>query len=164
MAALALAFAAVAMSSCTDDGGATEDFCAEVQSLPSLESVLSRFSDADPDVLAERIDQAREAYHDLADAAPTEVAAATEDVVDLVDAILDAVADHPEDPAAAADQLRAAVAEHPEVETSRAEVAAFAEGRCDVELDPTLSGSEADAPDGSVPSSTEAPTTTTAGG
>ncbi len=155
--------AALALAGCTDDGGATGDFCAEVKALPSLEAVLSRFSDSDPDVLDERIEQARDAYHQLADAAPTEVAAATEDVVDLVDAILDAVADHPDDPTAAADQLRAAVAEHPDVEASRTKLAAFAEDRCDVELDPTLSGSDDDGGATTTTGSTAA-TTTVAGG
>jgi hypothetical protein len=156
-AALAAA-AALVLGACTDDGGATEDFCTEVRSLPSLEAVLSRFDEADPADLDDRITKARDAYHDLADAAPTEVAEATDSVVDLVDDILDAVDEHPDDPAAAAAELREVMDEHEGVEEDRTEVAEFAEERCDVELDPTLSGSNDDGTAATTSTSEVAPT------
>ena len=104
----------------------------------SLEAALTRFSEADPDVLAERIDQARDAYDALADAAPSEIDAETDDVVALVDEVLTAVEDHPTDPEAAADQLRDAMADHPDAAASQATVSEFAKTECDVTLDPTL--------------------------
>ena len=141
VAALALVLAATS-AGCTDDGGSTASFCAQVRQVPALETVLARFDETDPDVLADRIDKARTAYDALADAAPGDVRDETASVVALVDEVLDAVTDHPTDPAAAADQLRRAVADHPEAEQARAKVASFAQRECDVRLDPTLAPSE----------------------
>ncbi|MEZ5139766.1 MAG: hypothetical protein R2702_19135 [Acidimicrobiales bacterium] len=141
VAALALVLAATS-AGCTDDGGSTASFCAQVRQVPALETVLARFDETDPDVLADRIDKARAAYDALADAAPGDVRDETASVVALVDEVLDAVTDHPTDPAAAADQLRRAVADHPEAEQARAKVASFAQRECDVRLDPTLAPSE----------------------
>jgi hypothetical protein len=158
VALVALAVA-VAPSGCSRSSGSTEAFCREVRQVPALESVLNRFSEADPDLLADRIAKARAAYERLADAAPGEIRDETAQVVELVDAVLQAVEDHPSDPAAAADQLREAVADQPEAERSRAEVAAFAQERCDVRLDPTLAPSS-----GSSTTVAPATTTTTAAG
>ncbi len=135
-------------ASCSDDDGSAEDFCAQITGLPALESVLSRFSEADPEQLADSIARARRAYRDLEAAAPGEIRSETATVVDLVDDILDAVDRHPDDPQAAADELRSAMDEHPDVEPARAAVAAYAEAECDVELDPTLGTSTTRAPGG----------------
>jgi hypothetical protein len=55
--------------------------------------------------------------------------------------------------------------QHQDVEAARTEVAAYAEERCDVELDPTLSGSVADeATTTSTSSPSELAPTTTVGG
>lgn len=141
-AAAALAACLLLLASgCSKDEGSTEAFCAQVKQVPALETVLDRFSEADPAVLADRIEQARTAYADLADAAPEEIAEPTEAVVDLVDATLDAVEDHPTDPSAASAQLRKAVAASKGIDADRKEVAAFAQDRCDVRLDATLGGS-----------------------
>lgn len=163
LVALALAVAGVG---CSRSSGSEEAFCAQVAEVPALESVLARFSEADPDVLADKIVKARAAYDALADAAPSEIDDETDDVVAMVDATLQAVEDHPDDPAAAADQLRDAVADQPDIEASRAAVAAYAQDECDVRLDPSL----APAGDGSTTttlrSNIEPPasvTTTTAG-
>ena len=137
----ALALAAVlatAAAACTNDPGSVDSFCHEVQTMPSLEAALTRFSETDPAELAERIDQARAAYEDLAEAAPSEIDAETDDVVEVVDEVLTAVEDHPTDPAAAADQLRDAMADHPDAAASQAAVSEFAKTECDVTLDPTL--------------------------
>lgn len=137
-AALAATATVGALAGCTTEPGSTEAFCLEVRKVPSLEAALTRFSEADPDVLAERIDQARDAYDALADAAPSEIDAETDDVVALVDEVLTAVEDHPTDPEAAADQLRDAMADHPDAAASQAAVSEFAKTECDVTLDPTL--------------------------
>ena len=141
IAAAAAAVATIAaggLGACTTEPGSTEAFCREVRKAPSLEAVLNRFSETDPDVLAERIDRARDAYEALAEAAPSEIDAETDDVVALVDEVLTAVEDHPTDPAAAADQLREAMADHPDAEASQAAVSEFALTECGVTLDPTL--------------------------
>lgn len=141
-AALALTTCLVlaTVAGCTEDSGSTKAFCARVKQVPALETVLDRFSEADPDALADRIDKARTAYDDLAAAAPKQIADQTDQVVSLVDAILDAVEQNPTDPAKASAQLRKAVAAHEGVDADRAEVAAFAQDRCDVRLDATLTG------------------------
>ncbi|HWJ96759.1 MAG TPA: hypothetical protein VNQ33_01290 [Acidimicrobiales bacterium] len=149
-AALLLATAA---AGCSKHSGSTAEFCTRVKQVPALETVLDRFSEADPGALADRIDKARTAYDDLADAAPKQIAEATDQVVGLVDAVLDAVEQHPTDPAKASAQLRKAVAARKGVEADRAEVAAFAQEHCDVRLDATLT--DATAP------TTAATTTTT---
>ena len=154
-AALVLAAAAGA---CTEDRGSTKAFCTQVKQVPALETVLDRFSEADPGVLADRIEQARDAYDDLAAAAPDQIAEETDEVVSLVDATLDAVEEHPTDPAQASAQLRKAVAAHKGVESARAEVAAFAQDKCDVRLDATLTG----AGSSSTTTTTEAETVITA--
>lgn len=123
---------------CSDTPGSTEAFCAQVRQVPSLESVLSRFAEADASVLQDRIDKARSAYEDLASAAPSSIAEDAEAVVALVDDVLAAVEAHPDDPAKAADELRAAMDEHPDVEASRSVVARFAADECDVVLDAPL--------------------------
>jgi hypothetical protein len=132
------ALLAAGLSGCTSDGGSTEAFCDQVKQVPALETVLARFSEADRDVLADRIAKARSAYADLADAAPSEIADETDEVVSLVDDILDAVEEHPTDPAKASAQLRKAMAEHDDVASDRAAVADFAKDECDVQLDATL--------------------------
>jgi hypothetical protein len=159
IAVLLVALGALAPAGCSRSKGSTEAFCAQVKQVPSLESVLDRFSEADPAVLADRIVKARHAYDDLADAAPGEIRDEARDVVALVDAVLQAVEDHPTDPAAAAKQLRAEVADHPKATASRQKVAAFAQDECHVRLDPTL------APSSGAPTTTTtaAATTTTAG-
>jgi hypothetical protein len=143
LAIAALVLATGSITGCTSDSGSTEDFCAQVKKVPSLEAVLSRFSEADRDVLQGRIDKARAAYQDLADAAPAEIDEETDQVVSLVDAVLDAVEQHPNDPAKASAQLRKAMADHKAVEADRAKVAAYAQRHCDVQLDATLSNQPA---------------------
>lgn len=127
-----------AVAGCTDDSGSTEAFCAQVKQVPALESVLSRFSEADRDVLADRIEKARTAYEELAETAPKAIADETDQIVSLVEAILDAVEEHPTDPAKASAQLRRAMADHKGVDADRAKVAAFAQDECGVQLDATL--------------------------
>lgn len=156
---VAVVLGAAGLGGCSRSSGSTEAFCTQVKQVPSLEAGLSRFSETDPDVLADRIDKARSSYHDLADAAPDDIADETDDVVALVDDILDAVADNPDDPAGAADQLRAAMAKHKGVDTARGKVAAFAKKECKVTLDPALSATTAP-----PPTSTTVPDTTTTGG
>lgn len=141
--AAALLLASAGLAACTDDAGSAEAFCTEVKQVPSLESVLARFSEADPDVLADRIAKARAAYDELAAAAPPEIEEETERVVALVDATLDAVEDHPDDPAKASAQLRKAVAGLDGVEADRTAVADYAQTTCDVQLDATLEESGA---------------------
>lgn len=160
-AALALATSvllAAAASGCSKPSGSTEAFCAQVKRVPSLETVLDRFSEAEPAALSDRIEKARTAYDDLAEAAPKQIAEATDQVVSLVDALLDAVEEHPTDPAKASAQARKAVAAHKGVEADRAEVAAFAQDRCDVRLDATLTGGST----GSTTTTTEVDTVITA--
>ncbi len=140
-AALALAASlllATALGACTKDSGSKAEFCARVKEVPALESVLARFSEADADVLADRIAKARAAYDDLANAAPPKIADETDEVVSLVNDILDAVEQHPTDPAKAAARVRTAMAEHKGVAADRAEVADYAQDECGVQLDATL--------------------------
>ena len=141
-------------SACTNDGGSPEEFCAQVKKVPALEAVLARFSEADTDLLDDRIAKAREAYDDLAAAAPSEIDDETDQVVSLVNDILDAVEQNPDDPAKASSQLRKAMADHEGVDADRAKVAAYAKEQCDVQLDATLT-------EGTRASTT---TTSTAGG
>lgn len=143
---------------CTQSSGSTKAFCDQVAQVPSLETVLARFSEADPGELRTRIDKARSAYHALEDAAPSEIHDETADVVALVDDILDAVADNPDDPVKAADQLRKAMADHKGVAGSRTKVASYAERNCKVQLDPTLTGSTTST---TAVTSTTVPATTT---
>jgi hypothetical protein len=164
--ALAIIVLVTGLGACTKDEGSTAEFCARVEEVPALESVLARFSEADPDVLADRIAKARGAYDDLAEAAPPEIADETDAVVSLVNDILDAVEEHPTDPAKAATQLRAAVAEHKGVAADRSKVADFAQAQCDVQLDATLTEGGATSTTSSTIAAT-APTgtvTTTTGG
>ncbi|WP_421119246.1 hypothetical protein ACE2AJ_18050 [Aquihabitans daechungensis] len=165
--ALAAALLLTGLGACTEDSGSTEAFCTRVKEVPALESVLARFSEADPDVLADRIAKARSAYDDLADAAPPEIADETDEVVSLVNDILDAVEQHPTDPAKASAQLRTAVAAHEGVASDRSKVADYAQDECDVQLDAALTEGSAST---STTSSTIAGTapggtvTTTTGG
>ena len=138
---------------CTDDGGSTTAFCARVKEVPALETVLDRFTEADPTVLDDRIEKARTAYDDLAEAAPKQIADETDSVVDLVDEILDAVQQNPTDPDKASDQLRKAVAAHQGIDADRAAVAAFAQDHCDVQLDATLSSGPSGATTTTAPGS-----------
>src|SRR3954451_17497055 len=87
------------LSGCTHSTGSVEKFCAQVRKVPALESVLARFSEADPDVLQDRIDKARSAYDSLEADAPSDIAGSTKAVVSLVDDVLDAVEQNPSDPA-----------------------------------------------------------------
>ena len=160
--AVAAILASGVLAGCSRSSGSTEAFCTQVEKVPALEAVLARFSEADPDVLSDRIAKARTAYDALADAAPDEIADETDQVVSLVDDILTAVEQHPTDPAKASAQLRAAMAQHKGVEADRAKVTAYAKEQCGVQLDATLGdgvGSTA------TSSSTTAPTgSTTTGG
>lgn len=158
VAAAALALLAGLASGCTSDGGSTQAFCTQVRKVPSLESVLSRFSEAEPDVLDERIEKARVAYAALAEAAPKAIDDETDEVVSLVDDILDAVQQHPSDPAKASSQLRKAMADHEGVDADRVKVAVYAQEKCDVTLDPTLGDGA-----GSSSTTTTASTTSTGG-
>jgi hypothetical protein len=133
-----LAVGALVLSGCSKDEGSQEAFCAQVAKVPSLEATLSRFSEVDADVLADRIEKARAAYHDLEDAAPGQIDGETAAVVDLVDAVLDAVLEHPDDPEQAAAQLREAMDDHAGVDDDRAAVAAYAADECGVTLDADL--------------------------
>lgn len=157
-------------TACTDESGSAKAFCAQVKEVPALESVLARFSEVDADLLADRIDKARAEYDALAEAAPDAIDEETDQVVSLVNDILDAVEQHPTDPAKASAQLRKAVAEHQGIDDDRAKVAAYAQQRCDVQLDATLTEGAATStststsvvdPGGS--SSTTVPATTTTG-
>ena len=159
--ALAAALLAGGLGACTSDGGSTEAFCAQVKQVPALEAVLARFSETDPDVLADRIAKARQAYDDLAAAAPSEIADEADEVVALVDDIFDAVEAHPTDPAAASAQLRKAMAEHRGVAADRKKVAAYARTKCDVQLDATLT--EGGTSTTTSTTSVESPITTTTG-
>lgn len=137
-AALLVAVALITGAGCSKDEGSTQAFCTEVKQVPALETVLDRFTEADPAVLDDRIDKARAAYADLAEAAPEQIADETDAVVSLVDEILDAVQENPTDPAQASAQLRKAVAARKGIDGDRTKVAAFAQEHCDVELDATL--------------------------
>ena len=148
-----------ALTGCSRSSGSTEKFCAKVKQVPALESVLARFSEADPDVLADRIVKARAAYASLEAAAPSEIDGETAQVVSLVDDILASVEQHPDDPVKASAQLRKAMVRHKGVEADRAKVAAYAKEHCDVQLDPALSDG-ADA----ATTTTAAGSTTTTGG
>ena len=139
LASLAVVGAA-GLGACSKDGGSKAEFCAQVQVVPSLETVIARFSETDPAVLDDRIDRARAAYHDLEDAAPKEIHGDTAEVVAVVDEVLDAVAAHPSDPAKATAALRAKVKQHPKVGAARARVVRYAKAECDVVLDGTLGG------------------------
>lgn len=141
---------------CSSEPGSTAAFCDQVDEVPALEAVLARFSETDPAVLQDRIDKARDAYEELAEAAPSKIQSDTAEVVALVDEILVAVEEHPGDPAEAADQLRAAMDEHPDAAAARDRVAAFAEDRCDIVLDPVLT----DGLDATTTTSTSAPSGT----
>jgi hypothetical protein len=138
-ATLALGTLAVA---CTDEGGSDEAFCEQVGRVPSLESVLARFDEAEPTTLADGIAKARAAYRDLADAAPTEIDGQADAVVALVEEVLDAVEAHPDDPAEAAAAVRSALADHEGVAADRDELVAYAEATCDVVLDAPVVGNE----------------------
>ena len=168
----AAALLATVAAGCTKDAGSTKAFCARVKEVPALETVLDRFTEADPSVLDDRIEKARTAYAELADAAPKAIADETDEVVSLVDDILDAVEENPTDQAKASAQLRKAMAAHEGIDADRAKVAAFAQDHCDVQLDATLGGGPADstttttAPDtvitapGATTSSTDGTSTT----
>jgi hypothetical protein len=128
-----------------------------VAKVPSLESVLSRFSETDPEVLTERIANARTSYAELAAAAPSAIDSETDSVVALVDDVLDAVEANPDDPAKAAEQLRDAMATHENVDAAQTAVTAYALDECGVRLDATL-GDESE----TTTTSTTAATSTTA--
>lgn len=152
-----LALLAVVAPACADDGGSAEAFCEEVRQVPSLESVVSRFSEAEPTNLADRIAKAREAYQRMADAAPSDIDGQADAVVALVDEVLDAVEAHPDDPEAAAAAVRTAMADHEGVAEDRAEMVAYAEAECDVVLDPPVTDGATTAPS-TTSSSTTVPT------
>jgi hypothetical protein len=160
----ALLLASGGLAACTDDAGSAEAFCTEVKQVPSLEAVLARFSEADPDVLADRIAKARTAYDELAEAAPSEIEEETDRVVALVDATLDAVEDHPDDPAKASAQLRRSVADLDGIEADRAAVAEYAQTTCDVQLDATLEEGGATSSTSTTSTTPETATTSTVTG
>src|SRR4051812_43065495 len=159
-AALVAILVAVALSGCTHSSGSTAKFCAQVRKVPALESVLARFSEADPDVLRDRIDKARSAYDSLETDAPSEIAGDTKAVVSLVDDVLDAVEQNPSDPAKAAAQLRTAMARHQGVEAKRAKLTAYARTTCDVQLDATLTESTPSGPTSTTSSGSTTTSTT----
>lgn len=156
-AALTLATSA-GLAACTDDPGSKADFCEQVAKVPSLESVLDRFNETDPEVLDERIANAREAYAELASAAPSAIDSETDSVVALVNDVLDAVEANPDDPAKAAEQLREAMDTHEDIDAAQVAVTAYALDECGIRLDATL-GDETE-PDAGSPPSTTVPTTT----
>ncbi len=135
-AAVAVGLAtALTAASCTDDGGASaEAFCRELATAPSLDTVLTGYTAADEHDLADRLDDASDAYADVRDAAPSDIRDETGAVVDLVDEVLGAVRDHHDDPEAVATRLRAAVAEHPDAQDASTTLVEWAAERCELDL------------------------------
>ena len=151
------ALAALAVASlvgCSKESGSQESFCADLRKVPTLESVVADYADADPDELATRLDEAEAAFEQLRDSAPEEIDADVDAMVDLVVEILDTVRDHQEDPDAVANDLRDAMKGRLGAAKSSLRVAAYGATKCDVTLNP------AELPPESTPSTTVVTSTT----
>jgi hypothetical protein len=138
LAALAVGALVAGAGACSRDQGSAEDFCRDVKVAPSLESELNRFFDGRSD--ADRLATVGQAYRDLAGAAPSAIRDDARAVRDLVDEVIAAAKAHPDDRTKAADQVRAAMARHKGAAGSAAALSTYAAKRCDVRLDPTVSG------------------------
>lgn len=139
-AATAILLALLTMAGCSRDHGSQEAFCKEIKRVPSLDTVVEGFSDADPQELSARLKAANASYAALQKAAPKEIRSQVGEVEDLVDVVTQAVEDHHDDPEAAAAQVRRAMASHPDAKTATVAVAKYAKTNCDVDLNPTLNG------------------------
>ena len=133
--AAALAFSTLG---CTKEQGSEKAFCREVANAPTIDSVVSGFTDADQGELDKRLADAAEAYDDIAKAAPGEIRGDVDTVVRLVDAVIDAVKDHSEDPEVVAEQVRNAVVDNPGSIKAAASIAIYAANNCNLELNPTV--------------------------
>ena len=153
--AIGVAAAAVALSTlgCTKEQGSEEAFCREVAKAPTIDSVVSGFTDADPGELDKRLADAAKSYEDIANAAPGEIRGEVDTVVRLVDAVIDAVKDHSDDPEVVADQVRNAVVDNPGSIKAAASIAIYAANNCSLELNPTVD----DEPETATTTTTTAP-------
>lgn len=123
---------------CTSDGGSREAFCAGVVAVPTLETVVAGFAEADPQTRDRRLSQAGTAYAELRAASPDEIDGAVGRVVDLVEDLLETVAEHGDDPEVVVEELRASMADHEGVQGAATEVVTYAAEQCDVALDPAV--------------------------
>ncbi len=141
--AMAVAALVAGLTGCTDDGGSPEAFCKAVKAVPSLESVVTGFDDADRTELTARLDAAEDAYGELRSTAPGEIDDDVDDVVDLVDAVIDAVRRHRADPEAVAAQVRRSVGDHPDAAAAATRLGDYGSKTCKVELNPVVEGDTA---------------------
>ena len=125
---------------CSRDHGSKEAFCKEIKRVPSLDTVVEGFADADPQELAARLHAANASYAALHDAAPKQIRSQVGEVQGLADVVTAAVEDHHDDPEAAAAEIRKAMASHKGAKAATVAVAAYAKANCDVDLNPSLSG------------------------
>ena len=139
-AATAILLLVLASTACSRDHGSKAAFCKEIKRVPSLDTVVQGFSDADPQELTARLKAANASYAALHKAAPKEIRGQVGEVEDLVDVVTTAVQDHHDDPEAAASQIRKAMASHPDAKKATVAVAKYAKANCDVDLNPTLNG------------------------
>lgn len=139
---------AVSGVACTSDSGSREAFCAEVVTVPDLETVLTGFADTDPQTRDRRLREAGAAYEELRAASPGEIDGPVGRVVDLVEDLLETVGEHGDDPEVVIDELRSAMGDHEGVEVAAAEVVAYAAEQCDVALDPSIDVDEPAGPEG----------------
>ena len=143
VAAFAVAATMVAvLPACSKKDPSLADFCHAVKQAPSLESVVSRYTQAESDELATRLATARRAYRDLVDASPDDIHDDVAKVVDLVDVVIDAVKAHPTDSTAVADQLRTNAAKVKGAEAATTRVDAYATKHCGFDLDTATTGTD----------------------
>jgi hypothetical protein len=143
--ATAIAVVVGPIVACSSDSGSREAFCAEVVTVPSLETVLAGFAERDPQTRERRLGEAGAAYAELREASPDEIDGPVGQVVDLVEDLLETVTEHGDDPEVVADELRSSMGDHEGVQDAAIEVVAYAAEQCDVALDPAVG---AVAPDG----------------
>ncbi len=138
--ALGVATMALACSTvgCTKEQGSEKAFCRKVAKAPTIDAVISGFTNADTGELDARLADAATSYEDIAKAAPGEIRGDVDTVVRLVDAVIDAVKDHSDDPEVVAKQVRNAVVDNPGSIKSAAAVASYAADNCKLELNPTV--------------------------
>lgn len=133
-----MACTAIAVS-CTKDQGSEQAFCRQVAKAPTVDSVVSGYTDAEGSELDARLADAASAYADLAKVAPGKIRGEVNTVVRLVDAVIAAVKEHREDPEVVADRVRAEVVNNPGSIKASIAVATYAADRCKLELNPALS-------------------------
>jgi hypothetical protein len=121
---------ALALASCTDDGGSVAALCDTLASQDHA-STFAGFDPTDPEGALERFRTARVALGDLLDDAPTEIRDEIQIEIDYLQALVDALEDVP--PGDATDtalRIQAVTDTHPDVERAAADLEAFTAEEC----------------------------------